>query len=345
MQLAKAYITTPEHKLTLPVNPYSADWGYQENTNSTDTLGGRVVQILSAQVTDLNITTVAGSRNELQRMAEGVRQIMEYHVKTLRPAIFKVPSRAWAFKVYLQAMPQVGWDVSATSYPYSLTMKIDEDLTGVKQRQITQEAINRLVDGIGYNKAVHGGDPAAFDAIVKSVLGATNGPLSNSNTSGGNGGGGPGGAPGSSGVPNKGTLSAEDLARLAAWALAKKIPQLTHNDLVKNTIFAVAVALCESGGNVGSNNPNAANGTAIGLWQATAGQNGYSAQTLATAEGNATWMAIELNVDYTLSISGNPYPLRTWEHAWWCYWGCFRGQGSGYQSHLSVARAAVQKVL
>lgn len=170
---------------TFRFNPDSASWAYQENTNSQDTIGGRVVQLLSVQVQGVTIQGRAGSRGELQRLAENTRQIMEYHVKTLRPVSFKVPSRRWNFRVYVQAMPQMGWDVSATSYPYSLQLQVEEDLTGIQSKKLETAALNRLVEGIGYNKAVHGGDVAAFDTIVKSVTSA-----SPTTTSGGGGGGG-----------------------------------------------------------------------------------------------------------------------------------------------------------
>lgn len=172
-KLARASIRAGDTKLILPVNPYTANWGYQENAISRDTIGGRVVQLLSVQVTELTVESVAGSRRELQKIAESTRQIMAYHVRTLRPAIFHVPSRNWNFHVYVTAMPQMGWDVGVTSYPYQLTMQIDEDISGVKTKQIEAGALKRLFEGVGYSPAVHGGDPTAFNAIVENVLAAS----------------------------------------------------------------------------------------------------------------------------------------------------------------------------
>lgn len=170
MALTRAFLSAGGTRLVLPVNPYSAMWSYDHNTTSTDTLGGRVIQLLSVQVTDVNVSTVAGGRRELQRMADGVREIMNYHIQTSLPAKFVVPSRAWSFSVFIRAMPQIGWDVAATTYPYQLTMAIVEDLTGVKTKQIERAALARLADGIGYNPAVHGGSSAAFTELVDTVL-------------------------------------------------------------------------------------------------------------------------------------------------------------------------------
>lgn len=182
-----AFLVAGDTHLTLPVNVYDANWGFQENTVSIDTIGGRVVQLLSVQVTDLTVETVAGSRRELQRVAEGIRQVMQFHLTTELPAYFKVPSRKWSLRVYVTAMPQMGWDFTATTYPYTLTMAIQEDLNGIKTKQIETAVLQRLATGIGYNPHVHGGDPQGFAKIVKSVTGAAAeaiGPMGGTNRQG-----------------------------------------------------------------------------------------------------------------------------------------------------------------
>ena len=200
-KLARATLRTNETTLVLPVNPYTAQWGYEENSVSQDTIGGRVVQLLSVQVTDLSVTSVAGSRSELQRVAEGIRSVMDYHIRTSCPANFRVPSRAWDFRVYVAAMPQVGWDVASTAYPYQLNMAIDEDITGVQKKKLEIAALDRLFKGIGYTPEVHGGDPKGFDRIVKTVLEGSK------NTSGDTGGKGQEPTRGGAEIPAPGASS------------------------------------------------------------------------------------------------------------------------------------------
>jgi hypothetical protein len=337
MILARAQLSAGGVHLALPVDPYTANWGYQENTSSTDTIGGRVVQLLSVQVQDLTVTSVAGSRRELQRVADGVRGIMQYHVKTSLPAHFRVPSRRWDFRVYLTSMPQVGWDVASTTYPYQLGMAVQEDVNGVKSAQLLRNELNRLKEGIGYQKGVHGGDEERFTQTVNSLLKATS-PFGDSIQDVGSGST----PPGLSGInPDKSRLTPEEIAQVAAWAFGQET-SITGSDLMKNVIYAVAVCLHESGGGVGNNNPNATNGTAYGLWQGNA-TNGITLRELQTAEGNARWMAREVEANYTLSQSDNPYALRTWEHSWWAYWGAFRS--GTYKESMGVARDAAVKVL
>lgn len=168
--LARSQITAGDFTLVIPIRPYTAQWGYQQNINSRDTIGGRVVQLLSVQVTDLQIESVAASRRELQRIATGIKRIMAYHVDTSLPAYYIVPSRNWKFRVFVRSMPQIGWQVETVAYPYSLTMAIQEDITGVKSKHILTTELTRLAEGIGYNSAVHGGDYKGFQKLVDSLL-------------------------------------------------------------------------------------------------------------------------------------------------------------------------------
>lgn len=345
---ARASIVAGDIQFILPVNPYSASWNYTENAVSQDTVGGRVVQLLSVSVDELTVASVAGSRVELQKAASIVEQIMRYHIRTQRPARFRVPSRKWDFNVFVTAMPQVGWDVGATSYPYQLTMSVDEDLSGIKTAQIQKKALGRLAEGIGYNPGVHGGDAQAITQLVKTIAGisaatstavadptvgttrgADTGPLSVTN--------------GGSGInPDKGQLDVTDLVKLAAWAFAQET-RMSTGDIIKNSAIAAGVAICESGGHVTVTGA-AVNGTAYGLWQAPANNNGISTKDLLTAEGNARWMARELEIDFNCSgCSHGSFGIRTWEGAWYSYWSTFR---SGcYKQYLTQARNAARNLV
>lgn len=187
---AHAYLGTKGAFHTFRFNPDTVNWAYQENTISMDTIGGRVVQLLSVNVQGLTVEGKAGSRGELQRLAENVRSIMNFHIRTSLPVSFKVPSRRWNFRVYVEAMPQMGWDYSATTYPYSIQLQIVDDLTGIQAKKLERSALSRLITGIGYSPSVHGGDPQGFTKIVKSVTAANgsdagNGSPASASSSGG----------------------------------------------------------------------------------------------------------------------------------------------------------------
>ena len=157
------------------MNPDTVQWDYKDNATSMDTLGGRVIQLLSVKLNGLTITGRAGNRGELQRMANNLKAVMSYHVATQNPVRFKVPSRNWDFQVYVQSMPSLGWDVASTSYPYQIQLAVEEDLTGVQTKQITNAVLQNIQKDIGYNAGHHGGNAqVAYDIIT--TLSKNNGP-------------------------------------------------------------------------------------------------------------------------------------------------------------------------
>jgi len=167
--LDKALIGNDTVSHIFKFNPMSASWAYNNNIISVDTLGGRVVQLLSVNVDSLTLECVAGSRSELQRASKEIKNVMDYQIRTLKPVRFKVPSRRWDMNVYISAMPQIGWEVASTTYPFSLTLEIEEDLNKIQTAELYTGELERLSAGIGYSPVLHGGDPAAFQKIVDSL--------------------------------------------------------------------------------------------------------------------------------------------------------------------------------
>lgn len=169
---ARAMIGVSELQHVFSMNPDEVKWSYKNNTVSRDTIGGRVVQILSATTESMTVTGRAGSRRELQILSKNLKDIMQYQIKTGGPVHFKVPSRNWDFLVFLQNVSSLGWDVSTTSYPFQLTLMIKDDLTGVADKVIEGLTFDKMSKGIGYNPKFHGGDAASAMRYVESMLGA-----------------------------------------------------------------------------------------------------------------------------------------------------------------------------
>lgn len=167
--LAKAFIGNENVGHTFSFNPNSVQWSYNTEIQSIDTLGGRVVQLLSVNIDDMTVQGVAGSRKNLQTLGEDIAAIMKYHVKTQRPVYFKVPSRRWNFLVYVESLPQLGWDVQTVSYPFQITLRFEEDLLGTKTTQLRELELSRLNPDIGFNPNFHGGDATSFKEIVSKL--------------------------------------------------------------------------------------------------------------------------------------------------------------------------------
>ena len=152
-------------------NPQSLSWGYQQNVGTFDTIGGRVYQVLSVSPTTLTVQGQAGNRYELQVMAKGILDIMNYHINSQSPVNFVVPSRKLNMSVYVVAMPQIGWDYTTVVYPYQLQLSIEEDF-GISPQDILTNQIDLLAADIGFTTTFEGGSPADFQKIVSQVQNA-----------------------------------------------------------------------------------------------------------------------------------------------------------------------------
>lgn len=170
---AQASIICPIASHHFAFNPDEVKWNISNNTVSRDTIGGRIVQLLSARVEQMTVVGRAGSRGELQELSKNLKKIIEYQIKSQAPVFLKVPSRKWNFKCYIQNVSSLGWDYAATSYPYELTLLIQEDLTGLTNKGgVEKQALERLAEGIGYVDKYHGGNAEQALAISEGYLNA-----------------------------------------------------------------------------------------------------------------------------------------------------------------------------
>lgn len=172
---ARAMIGVGEIQHVFSMNPDEVKWSYKNNSVSRDTIGGRVVQLLSSSVEVMTVTGRSGSRRELQILSNNLKKIMQYQIKNSEPVNFKVPSRNWNFLVYIQNVSGLGWDVTTTSYPYELNLVIQDDLTGISSKMINKEVFDNLMQGIGYNPEYHGGNSAEAIQYIEAMKNALGG--------------------------------------------------------------------------------------------------------------------------------------------------------------------------
>lgn len=144
-------------QLAFRIDPSTIDWSYEIHTSVTETVGGRVVQVVGASLSDVTIT---GSHGEDRtrgpgvggqdhpgaswRLAEAftaqVRALMVWQSGgstvpgqlTRSPAVFSYPPAGWRFRVYLKALSDpdggaVTHRVGKSSYGYALTLFVVQD--------------------------------------------------------------------------------------------------------------------------------------------------------------------------------------------------------------------------
>jgi hypothetical protein len=108
------------------IDPSTIDWGFNINTSVQDTVGGRVVQVLGATLSDITITGLLGEdhrraaeRGEREHPGRSwrlhkhfvsrIREMQEWqsrdanrHKRMHRPARFQYPPHNWDFMVYIK---------------------------------------------------------------------------------------------------------------------------------------------------------------------------------------------------------------------------------------------------
>lgn len=183
--------------ITWRIDPDQVDWNWRVDVAVTPTVGGRVVQVLGATLSDLTIQGSFGQvygdglqgQSWLQAEAffKRIQQIMEYQSrdstrpgKMHPPAVFSYAPRNWKFACYVKSLedPEGGGSITHSvgkfSHHYVLTLFIVEELSdalvqagsshGVYNK-LRAEAIDsylaRISDGIGWHFSQYNGNVPA----------------------------------------------------------------------------------------------------------------------------------------------------------------------------------------
>lgn len=145
-----AYIDA-HRQFIFKVDPYNISWGYNLRTQVTDTYGGKVVQILGVELTNLTIETVAGGFGYpyLTEMKDFFREMGRWQQETQTPATFNFPPKGYVLKFWGQKF-QYQDSVDNVVFPVQITGMIQEDLAGTLKKSIMTDEIKKLSEGIGY---------------------------------------------------------------------------------------------------------------------------------------------------------------------------------------------------
>lgn len=140
-----------------PYNVNSLQWSYTLNTASFDTLGGRVIQVLSTKIDTITLQGDAGSRTNLIEVYNMIKAVGDLQVETWQSSRLVIPSRypgdtsgGWSFDVWVRGLPQMGWNVQTVTYPYSVQFEVDQDFSDLTQI-ITSNAIANIGQNIGFS--------------------------------------------------------------------------------------------------------------------------------------------------------------------------------------------------
>lgn len=139
--------------LRFRTNPNSIKWNYQLHTKIDDTSGGRVIQLLGTRMGDLEVTAEAGNGGwpYLVMVAKFFRDLMNDQRKG-KPAVFEYTTRNYKFNVFATGIPFTD-NVTAVSKEFTMSFKIQEDISGVASSNSLRAELARLQEGVGFQRS------------------------------------------------------------------------------------------------------------------------------------------------------------------------------------------------
>lgn len=159
--------------ITFRTNPNSIRWTYTLNTKVEETYGGRVVQVLSANIDDLIVTVEAGGGGweYVYNTARFMRDMLFDQRSGGEPGVFSYPNRGWEMKVYAVAFPfKDAWN--EVSREFTLQFKVQEDISGLVTSDTITAEIERMKVGIAYERNEFNAPPGDEDGAAWPTYGS-----------------------------------------------------------------------------------------------------------------------------------------------------------------------------
>jgi hypothetical protein len=169
-------------------NPNEIWWSYELLSNTEETFGGRVIQLLGTRLGELAVKIECGQGgwDYLMQVVLALRNLLSDQ-RNGNPATFEYTTRNWRLNVYSMSIPfQDQFDATVREIP--LNFKIQEDVTGVLSQVTMDATFAMLQDGVyapGYplhnqyndSTGLLGGLAAGLGTTTGGLLGATGDPI------------------------------------------------------------------------------------------------------------------------------------------------------------------------
>jgi hypothetical protein len=253
------------------IDPTSVKWDFKVRTNTTYTIGGKVVQILGTELGNIDLmgTFGRGGYQEQRRFLNAMIDVGDDQVRNFtedEPPRFIYPAYGWDFLCYL--VSYTGAEGQAVTYApeiinpmWRLSLHIVEDNSGLTEAT-TNDFIARLARGIGWEINQYNG-PGGWEGVRQFLtnVGAQDMPHVLQMAYGAGEAGAPAGFQPGSQVSVQGEMSPSEIAYVAQQAGFRG----------EKLVLAVAISLGESSGNPNANGDTTITdgtwGPSVGLWQ------------------------------------------------------------------------------
>ena len=134
-------------------NPKEFNWSYTLNKRVDQTYGGRVIQLLGTRIEDFsfNADSGLGGWDYTNRVAKYLRDVMIAQRNGI-PATFEYTTRGWKFNAFIVSVPFAD-AVEEVLREFTVSMKVQEDVSGLMSQNTLQAELRRLQDGIGFQRS------------------------------------------------------------------------------------------------------------------------------------------------------------------------------------------------
>ncbi|QIG58334.1 hypothetical protein SEA_SKOG_182 [Gordonia phage Skog] len=177
-----ASLTHDGRTLRFRTNPNEFQWNYNLNKRIDQTYGGRVIQLLGINIEDFSFTVEAGGGRweYMEKVVNFMRDVLVAQ-RNGRPATFQYTTRGWKLNCYISSFPFED-AVEAVTRPFTVTTKVQEDVSGVVSDLTLSAELQRLQDGMGFERsqyntpkgALEGEDGEGGDNPIESVIDQAN---------------------------------------------------------------------------------------------------------------------------------------------------------------------------
>lgn len=134
-------------------NPKEFNWAYTLTKRVDQTYGGRVIQLLGTRIEDFTFKADCGNGRweYMAYVANFMRDIMIRQRGGI-PATFAYTTRGWKFDAYITSIPFAD-AIEEVAREFEVTMKVQEDVSGLMSKNTLAAELRRLQDGVGFRRS------------------------------------------------------------------------------------------------------------------------------------------------------------------------------------------------
>jgi hypothetical protein len=148
------------------LDPQSINFGFTARTAVTETIGGKVVQVLGIEMNDLVVSGSFGKGGweEQERFLRAMKTVANSQVAhfTETTQRFLWPARHWDIGVFLKSASPAVHDVKTVNLKWSLTLAVVDD--NISLRTVAENVfIARLASGLGWKIDANNGGMSMSD--------------------------------------------------------------------------------------------------------------------------------------------------------------------------------------